>query len=68
MYFLKEQYSKTLTEVTFAKNSEGLSGMDRFINNFVHVKPLELLGSIFVISSQFLVQRLSNGKNQVEYA
>jgi hypothetical protein len=27
-YFIKEQYSKTLTEVTTAKNSDGLSGMD----------------------------------------
>ena len=33
MYFLKEQYSKTLTEVTYAKNSEGLSGMDKMEMN-----------------------------------
>ena len=38
MFFLKEQYSKNLTEVTFAKNSDGLSGMDWSI--LVHVKPL----------------------------
>ena len=29
MYFLKDQYSKNLTEVTSAKNTDGLSGMDK---------------------------------------
>ena len=29
MYFLREQYSKNLTEVTSAKNADGLSGMDK---------------------------------------
>lgn len=33
MYFLKDQYSKNLTEVTSAKNSEGLSGMDKMEMN-----------------------------------
>ena len=33
MYFLKEQYSKNLTEVTFAKNADGLSGMDKMEMN-----------------------------------
>ena len=33
MFFLKEQYSKNLTEVTFAKNSDGLSGMDKMEMN-----------------------------------
>ena len=33
MYFLKEQYSKTLTEVTYTKNSDGLSGMDKMEMN-----------------------------------
>lgn len=32
-YFLKEQYTKNLTEVTFAKNSDGLSGMDKMEMN-----------------------------------
>jgi hypothetical protein len=38
MYFLKDQYSKNLTEVTSAKNAEGLSGMDE--PHLVHVKLL----------------------------
>lgn len=33
MYFLKDQYSKNLTEVTSAKNAEGLSGMDKMEMN-----------------------------------
>lgn len=33
MYFLKEQYSKNLTEVTFTKNADGLSGMDKMEMN-----------------------------------
>ncbi len=33
MYFLKDQYSKNLTEVTSAKNSDGLSGMDKMEMN-----------------------------------
>lgn len=33
MYFLKAQYSKNLTEVTSAKNSDGLSGMDKMEMN-----------------------------------
>lgn len=32
-YFLKEQYSKTLTEVTNTKNAEGLSGSDKMEMN-----------------------------------
>jgi hypothetical protein len=32
-YFLKEQYSKTITEVTNTKNSEGLSGSDKMLMN-----------------------------------
>lgn len=32
-YFLKEQYNKTLTEVTNIKNSEGLSGSDKMLMN-----------------------------------
>lgn len=33
MYFLKDQYSKTLTEVTSVKNTDGLSGMDKMEMN-----------------------------------
>ena len=33
MYFLREQYSRNLTEVTSAKNSDGLSGMDKMEMN-----------------------------------
>ena len=33
MYFLKDQYSKTLTEVVSAKNNDGLSGMDKMEMN-----------------------------------
>ena len=33
MYFLKDQYAKSLTEVTNAKNSEGLSGADKMLMN-----------------------------------
>ena len=33
MYFLKDQYSKNLTEVTNTKNSEGLSGSDKMLMN-----------------------------------
>lgn len=33
MYFLKDQYSKNLTEVTSAKNTDGLSGMDKMEMN-----------------------------------
>lgn len=33
VYFLKEQYVKTPTEVTAAKNSDGLSGMDKMEMN-----------------------------------
>lgn len=33
MYFLREQYSKNLTEVTSAKNADGLSGMDKMEMN-----------------------------------
>lgn len=33
VYFIKEQYSKNLTEVTSAKNSDGLSGMDKMEMN-----------------------------------
>lgn len=33
MYFLKDQYSKNLTEVTSAKNADGLSGMDKLEMN-----------------------------------
>jgi hypothetical protein len=32
-YFLKEQYTKDLTEVTNTKNSEGLSGSDKMLMN-----------------------------------
>lgn len=32
-YFLKEQYTKNLNEVTNAKNSEGLSGADKMLMN-----------------------------------
>ena len=32
-YFLKEQYDSNLTEVTNAKNSEGLSGSDKMLMN-----------------------------------
>lgn len=32
-YFIKEQYDKNLTEVTWAKNSEGLSGIDKMAMN-----------------------------------
>lgn len=32
-YFLKEQYDKTLTEVSNTKNSEGLSGSDKMMMN-----------------------------------
>lgn len=33
IYFLKEQYSKNLTEVTNTKNSDGLSGVDKLLMN-----------------------------------
>lgn len=33
VYFIKEQYSKNLTEVTSAKNADGLSGMDKMEMN-----------------------------------
>lgn len=33
MYFLKDQYSKNLTEVTSTKNADGLSGMDKMEMN-----------------------------------
>jgi hypothetical protein len=33
MYFLKDQYSKNLTEVTSEKNADGLSGMDKMEMN-----------------------------------
>ena len=32
-YFLKDQYSKNLTEITNTKNSEGLSGADKLLMN-----------------------------------
>lgn len=32
-YFIKEQYDKNLTEVTWARNSEGLSGIDKMAMN-----------------------------------
>ena len=37
MYFLKEQYSKNLTEVTNVKNSDGLSGLDKLLMNLSKV-------------------------------
>lgn len=33
IYFLKEQYSKNLTEVTSSKNTDGLSGSDKLMMN-----------------------------------
>lgn len=33
LYFLKEQYSKNLTEITNAKNTDGLSGSDKMAMN-----------------------------------
>ena len=33
MYFLKEQYSKNLTEITNSKNTDGLSGSDKMAMN-----------------------------------
>jgi hypothetical protein len=33
LYFLKEQYSKNLTEITNAKNTDGLSGADKMLMN-----------------------------------
>lgn len=33
IYFLKEEYEKNLTEITFAKNSDGLSGVDKLAMN-----------------------------------
>ena len=33
LYFLKEQYSKNLTEITNAKNTDGLSGSDKMLMN-----------------------------------
>ena len=33
IYFLKEQYSKNLTEVTNSKNTDGLSGADKMMMN-----------------------------------
>ena len=32
-YFLKDQYTKTITEITNTKNSEGLSGSDKMMMN-----------------------------------
>ena len=37
MYFLKEQYSKNLTEVTNTKNSDGLSGGDKMAMNLTKI-------------------------------
>ena len=36
-YFLKDQYSKTLTEVSTVKNAEGLSGVDKMLMNMTKV-------------------------------
>ena len=36
-YFLKEQYSKTITEVTGYKNADGLSGADKLLMNSVKI-------------------------------
>lgn len=36
-YFLREQYSKTITEVTNSKNAEGLSGADKLSMNLSKV-------------------------------
>ncbi len=33
LYFLKEQYSKNLTEITNSKNTDGLSGSDKMMMN-----------------------------------
>ena len=37
MYFLKDQYETTLIEVTNAKNSDGLSGVDKMAMNLSKV-------------------------------
>ena len=37
LYYLKEQYPKTLTEVVYTKNSEGLSGGDKLEMNMMKI-------------------------------
>lgn len=37
MYFLKDQYAKTLTEVVFTKNADGLSGADKLEMNMTKI-------------------------------
>lgn len=43
MYFLKDQYSKNLTEVTSAKNTDGLSGMDKMEMNLQKIDEGEII-------------------------
>ena len=33
LYFLKEEHAKNLTEVSYAKNADGLSGTDKMLMN-----------------------------------
>ena len=37
LYFLKEQYSKNLTEITNSKNTDGLSGSDKMAMNLTKI-------------------------------
>lgn len=48
-YFIKEQYYKNLTEVTSAKNTDGLSGMDKMEMNLNKINEgLTILASVSV--------------------
>lgn len=43
IYFLKEEYEKNLTEITFNKNSDGLSGVDKMAMNISKTDEGDLL-------------------------
>lgn len=51
IYFIKEQYKKTITEMTNAKNSEGLSGSDKMEMN------LKKINEGFVVASEINVEQ-----------
>lgn len=43
IYFIKEEYERNLTEITFTKNSDGLSGVDKMAMNIAKLDEGELL-------------------------
>lgn len=71
MYFLKDQYSKNLTEVTSAKNSEGLSGMDKMEMNLNKIdEGLALLAEFNIKSELKRIQRDNDfdiSEEEIEY-